>query len=234
MKKYSPPRVTTKRGKPWRRRRTGRRGMVKSPVPSLAPTTGSFSSGAPMSSPSSIHVDWTNSNWRPRCAPRKRKRSPRSTPSSSRVPSGSERAVARAAPEHAVDPHHGPSLSEGVARVRAPDVASRGRLEPLRIVVAVEEIVVPRGVGAERGVVLHGTERERGAAPPAPHHLGREHLLLVRARRARLQETAERRHALVQLAHAPRRCRSCRAPRARASAGADPSRRGSRARTRPP
>ena len=54
-KQYSPPRVTTKLGKPCRRRRIGRSGMVNVPVPSPAPTSGSFSVDAPMKMPSLTH-----------------------------------------------------------------------------------------------------------------------------------------------------------------------------------
>ena len=89
MKQYSPPRVTTNRGRPWIRWRIGRRGMVMSADRSLVPQMGSVWVFAPMNSPSLIHVDCTNSNCLVRFAPMKTNIKPRSAPSSSRTPSGS-------------------------------------------------------------------------------------------------------------------------------------------------
>src|SRR5207244_191706 len=82
-KQYSPPRVTTNGGRLSSRRRIGRRGIVNTPEPSFAPTSGSLSVGAPTKMPSFSHCVLTNSNWRFRCAPAKTKMMPRSTPSSS-------------------------------------------------------------------------------------------------------------------------------------------------------
>ena len=51
MKQYSPPRLTTNAGTSVRRCRIGRRGMVNWSPPSFGPTSGSFSSGAPKNTP---------------------------------------------------------------------------------------------------------------------------------------------------------------------------------------
>src|SRR5262249_31584750 len=88
MKQYSPARTVTKRGNPFRRRRTGVLGMVKTPSPSLLPMSGSCSVPWLMKLPSVIHWDWRNSNCLCRYAPISRKTPPRSLPSSSSTPSG--------------------------------------------------------------------------------------------------------------------------------------------------
>ena len=61
-KQYSPPRVMTKGGSSFSRRRIGRSGTVKTPDPSFGPTSGSLSSGVPMKMPSLSHWVLTNSN----------------------------------------------------------------------------------------------------------------------------------------------------------------------------
>src|SRR5215207_1550386 len=66
---YSPPFVVAKWGRPFKRRRIGRRGIVNVPVPSFVPASGSFSPPRFTKSPSLCHCDLTNSNWRERCAP---------------------------------------------------------------------------------------------------------------------------------------------------------------------
>src|SRR4051794_14749643 len=158
-KQYSPPRVTTNGGRSCSRRRIGRSGTVKVPVPSFGPTSGSFSDGAPMKMPSFSHWVLTNSNWRPRCAPANTKMMPRSAPSSEHT-FGEHRPVAGTAPDHAVQADvDGAVVVERVARVGAPRVGSEGALEAARVV-AVEEVVVPLRVGAELRVVALGRDRE--------------------------------------------------------------------------
>ncbi len=86
-KQYSPPRFTTNRDSPDKRRRIGRLGMSNVPPPPDA--MGSFMEPPPKKLPSFIHSDCTNSNCLERCAPTKAKINPRSTPSSPSTPSGS-------------------------------------------------------------------------------------------------------------------------------------------------
>src|SRR3954468_16064808 len=87
-----------------------------------------------------------------------------------------------------------------VPRIRATNVRAARRLEAERIVVLVKKVVSPSRIGAERGIVVHGTQRQRRAAPPAAHHLGGEQLLVLGAARLLLEEAAKRADALVQLA----------------------------------
>ena len=91
---------------------------------------------------------------------------------------GQHRAVARAAPDHAMQPDVDAAFAvERVARVRPPRVRAGRALEPAQIV-AVEEVVVPLRIGAELGIVLLGARApaarrsasgrpsSRRAAPP--------------------------------------------------------------------
>ena len=81
-------------------------------------------------------------------------------------------------------------------------------------VVRVGEVVVAEGVGAQRRVVLCRRERERRAAAPAPHQLGRQQLALRLCLGMRLQEPVERADPRLVLAQpgvravAPQRVRS--------------------------
>ena len=60
-KQYSPPRLTTNRGRPFKRSRRGLRSTSKVPAPVLAPATGSFSDSEapPKKVLSFIHSDLT-------------------------------------------------------------------------------------------------------------------------------------------------------------------------------
>ena len=199
-KQYSPPRVTTNGGRSCSRRRIGRWGMVKLPEPSFGPTSGSFSAGAPMKMPSFSHWVLTNSNWRLRCAPAKTKMMPAVGAVVLEHAVGQHRAVARAAPDHAVQADVDAALAvERVARVRASRVRAGRALEAAQIV-AVAEVVVAARVGAELGIVPLRGERERRAALPAPDHLGAEQRLVLAARGLRAQVLPVRRHLRVQLA----------------------------------
>ena len=73
MKQYSPPRVTTNRGRFWKLFRTGLLGAINFPTPSSAPAMGSLSLPEPIKTPLFTHYAWTNSTWRRRCAPMKTK-----------------------------------------------------------------------------------------------------------------------------------------------------------------
>ena len=75
-----------------------------------------------------------------------------------------------------------------------------GRLQALGVVLLEEEIVVAGRIGSQLGVIPRWAQRQRSAALPAPHHLCRQEVLLVRARRVRRKILAERRDALMQLA----------------------------------
>ena len=90
MKQYSPPRVTTNRGRFWKLFRTGLRGTINFPVSSLAPAVGSLSPPDPINMPLFTHSAWTNSNCRRILVPIKTNISPRSVPSSSNTPSGKD------------------------------------------------------------------------------------------------------------------------------------------------
>src|SRR5262245_12453885 len=86
-----------------------------------------------------------------------------------------------------------------VARVCAPDVAARRRLVAGRIV-GKDEVVVATWVGAELGIVVQRADRQGSTAPPPPHHLRCEELLLFWTARAFLQVPPELPDALVELA----------------------------------
>src|SRR6516162_2651282 len=86
-KKYAPPRIVVKEGRPLIRFRIGRFGIVMSNVPSCVPTIGSRSLPRSLNVGSFTQTFIANSNWRIKLAQPMNAAMPRSTPSSG-APSG--------------------------------------------------------------------------------------------------------------------------------------------------
>ena len=106
-------------------------------------------------------------------------------------------AVGSAAPDHAMDADdHGHFC---VARIHASHMGAGRCLVAKRIVFLIEEVIVAPRVGSQRRIVVERAARQGSAAPPAPHHLGRQQFLLTAACGVRLQILAERSHPLIQL-----------------------------------
>src|SRR5262249_52117860 len=106
-----------------------------------------------------------------------------------------ERSVSSSASYHSMYPCHACDLC--VAWIRSPDVRAARRLEPVRVVIPKEKVVVAARVCAQFWVVVKRAECQRRAASPTPHHLRRHQLLIFGPFGVSFQVTAKLGHALV-------------------------------------
>ena len=197
MKQYSPPRLTTNAGSPCMRRRIGCCGTVNWPLPSFAPDQRVLLAGRAdeFAVVDPLRLDELELAGQVR--PDEGEHDAAIGAVVLQHAFGQRRAVAGAAPDHAVQPHL--ADDRRVARVHPPGVRAERALEAARVV-AVQEGVVALRVGAQLGVVALGGQRQRRAAAPAPDELGGQQLLLGRAGGALAQVLPEGRHPRVQLA----------------------------------
>ena len=110
---------------------------------------------------------------------------------------GQRRPVGGAAPDHAVNARL--ADDDRIAGVHPPHVRADRALEALRVVAEHEGVVAVR-VGAQLGVVLVRSQRQRRPARPAPDDLGAQPLLLGGVLGVLMQVLAEGGRARVQLA----------------------------------
>ena len=132
MKQYSPPRLTTNCGQPFRRRRIGCCGMVNWPLPSFAPVNRVLLGGAPMNVPSLIHCALDELELPGQVRPDEGEHDAAVGAVVLQHALGQRRAVAGAAPDHPVQSR---LADDGrVARVHPPGVRAERALEAPRIV----------------------------------------------------------------------------------------------------
>ena len=90
-----------------------------------------------------------------------------------------------------MDVHVNEQLHLAVAWICPPHVCAKGHLPAIGIG-GVGEVVVAKGVGTERRVVVVGRKRQRSAARPAAHELRRQKLPILISLGVRTQEAVER------------------------------------------
>ena len=137
-----------------------------------------------MNSPPFIHSFWTNSNCRSISALMKRLIRPRSTPSSSSMPSVQMRAVLDAAPEQSVPSYRGRAFQRCRPRIAATQMRT-DRTPQALIVACICEIVATLRIRCDRGIILIGGQIHRTTAAPAPHHFRRHEILMIIGHRCR-------------------------------------------------
>ena len=197
-KQYSPPRVTTKRGNAARTLRIGLRGIGNIPLPSAAPADRILLRSAAKESaivhPLGLNELELTAEIR--------------ADESEHQPSLGTVILQNAVGQAAARMPYLAESSDEFARTPATS-ASRGfirriceperRLISERIVGFEQKGVILRRVGADCGIVVNGTQRERSPAAPAAHHLRRQELLVVGIRCVRLEILPKCGNPLVQL-----------------------------------